>query len=776
MLLATCLLVAVCFVLGQAIVFLCGWRRPQWWAPAVGYAALLIVFAQLIRFPRHPRDLIVLVAVVAVASLALRFVRRSIRQSWDDLFLVGVGLLLLAAIPFFAAGYAGILGASVSNDMSQHLTAAYWLRDHSGVLPVAAIGGDLITTGYPIGPHALAAELSRALGISEVRAFAAETLAVPVVTGFIALGIVPAARRPARSALAAVVGLGYLPAAYLAQGSFKEIQLAMLVLAIAVALGDLAADEGRLGWRRAIPIAVLTGGAVYTYSCGALLWIGVVMIFFFFAEVFRRRELFAFVRHWAACAVGAGAVAAIVILPELHRMRLFRNSIFGQESLKNKGNLAHALNPLETLGVWFTGDFRFNPDPRWPTYLFCAIALAALVASLVWWWRRRAIALPAAVAAAVVVWVNLTQTVNIYNAAKGLIVLAPLVMACIGAPLAVAWHTRARTERGRTGIRVARVAGLALFAGAAISSFAVLRSAPVGLGSRDQEFDAIRRYVRHEPTLFLDNDHFAQWELRGAKPLYTTNALYAPGHLGMHPQKLGGMPIDVDNYGSRDLDKARYIVVSNGRYRSEIPPNWRLVLHTPSYDLFRRRGRTPEREPLEPLGYPGTVVDCRAERAKFYLKRYKWAGVLPRPVVTTTWRGSIAKPGETATTTVKLPRGLWDVSVQYLSRTPVTVRAPGLTHVLAPNFGLITSYSSAGTLTSGGGPVTVSLTGHKRNWFGRLIGGPRAMHAPLSPGMKPLYTIAFTRHDETPRRTLSRNSCGRYADWFAPAGSHMRGR
>ena len=307
MLLATGLLVAVSFVLGQAIIFLCGWRDPQWWAPALGYAALLTLFAQLIRVPRHPRDLIALAVVASVASLLLPFVRRSIKQTLPDVLVLGIGLTLLAAIPFLAAGYAGILGASVSNDMSQHLTAAAWFNDRSGVLPVAAIGGDLITTGYPIGPHALAAELSRALGIGEVRAFAAETLAVPVLTGFIAFGIVPAARRPAGWALAAVVGLGYLPAAYLAQGSFKEIQLAMLVLAIVVALNDLTAGDERIGWRRAIPVALLAGGAVYTYSYGALLWIGVIVIFLFFAEVFRRRELFSVVRRWALPAVGAGA-------------------------------------------------------------------------------------------------------------------------------------------------------------------------------------------------------------------------------------------------------------------------------------------------------------------------------------------------------------------------------------------------------------------------------------------------------------------------------------
>jgi hypothetical protein len=772
LLLATVLLVGTCFVIGQAVVFLCGWERPQWWAPAVGYAVLMIIFGLAVHVRDHQRLLLAFAIAITLGSLLLPFVRRSLRWAAGDGLVLGIGLTLLAAIPFLATGYAGFLGPNVSDDMSQHLTAAWWLSDGTGMLPVAAIGGNLINTGYPLGPHGLAAGLAR-LGLDDVRGFSALTLAVPVLTGFVAFGIVPEARRGARWALAAAVGLGYLPAAYLAQGSFKEIILAMLVLAAAVVLGDVAAERGRLGWRRAMPIGLLVGGAAYAYSYGALLWMAALFVVFFFAEVVRRRELFALIRDWWAAAAGMLVVGAIVVAPEIGRMKDFRDSIFGQEPLKNKGNLSHAINPFETLGVWFNGDFRFNPDPRWPTILFCAIALAALVAGLVWWWRRGSLALPAAVGAAIIVWVQLAHSVNIYNAAKGLLVLAPLVMATIGAPLAAAWS-------GRRGpgpwTWLARIAGVVLFAGAVVSSGGILRSAPVGLGAHDQEFAQIRPLVRHKATMFLDNDHFGQWELRGAKPLYTTNALYAPKQLGQHPAKHGGLPIDVDNYGYPELDKLEYIVVSGGRYRSEIPPNFRLALQTHSYDVFHRVGPTPDRQPLEEPGEPGAVFDCHSERGKTYLRRFKWAGVLPRPVVATDWQGSVAKPGQSARVKVNLPRGRWDVSLQYVSRLPLTVRAPGLTKQLAANFGQITSYWPGGTLTSDGGPVTVTVTSAERNWFGRLLGAPRTTRAALSPNFSPLYHIAFTRHGRTPRRMPVREACGRYVDWFAPAGSAMRGR
>jgi hypothetical protein len=142
----------------------------------------------------------------------------------------------------------------------------------------------------------------------------------------------------------------------------------------------------------------------------------------------------------------------------------------------------------------------------------------------------------------------------------------------------------------------------------------------------------------------------------------------------------------------------------------------------------------------------------------------------------TDWKGSIARPGHTATMAVTLPRGRWDVSLQYLSQTPLIVRGPGLQKTLEQNFGLITSYWPAGDVTSDGRPFTLSVTSDKRSWFGRLLGSPPPQRAPLSPANAPLFHVAFTRHDETPRRVPIRSACGRYVDWLAPAGSHMRGR
>jgi hypothetical protein len=313
-----------------------------------------------------------------------------------------------------------------------------------------------------------------------------------------------------------------------------------------------------------------------------------------------------------------------------------------------------------------------------------------------------------------------------------------------------------------------------LIAGAIVSTFAVLRSAPVGLGSHEQELAKMRPLVQHKSVLFLSNDHFAQWELRGAR-LYVTSPLYAPASLPIHPQKPGGPPVtgaDADNYESSDLDKMDFIVTPGAPYRSEIPPNFRLVRRTASYELFRRTGATPVREPYEPVDQPGAVYDCLARGSRF-LKQYRWAGVLPNPVVSTDWRGSIGVPGRTATMHVSLPPGRWDVSLQYVSFTGLVVRGPQLDQQIAPNYGLINEFWPAGTLKSTGRPFTLSVTSVRRPWFGRLLGPPRSSISADTPRLTPLWHVAFTRHGATPLRVPLAQACGRYVDWYAPAGSSM---
>jgi hypothetical protein len=292
------------------------------------------------------------------------------------------------------------------------------------------------------------------------------------------------------------------------------------------------------------------------------------------------------------------------------------------------------------------------------------------------------------------------------------------------------------------------------------------------MGSHEAELALMRPVVYGKPVLFLTNDHFAQWELRGAD-LYVTSRLYVTRALPEHPEKLGGTPTDIDNFESSDLDRMDYVITSAGAYSSEMPPNFRLVMRTASYELYRREGPTPEREPYELPGQPGAIFNCSTSRAQQYLAQFSWAGVLPDPVVVDDWQGSIGAPGHTARIRVSLPPGRWDISLEYLSLTKVVIRAPGLREVIAPNYGVIAPYWPAGTVTSSGRPFWLTATSDKLPWFGRLLGAPRGVISPGAPGLRPIWNVAFTVHGARPRRVPARAACGRYVDWFAPAGSDM---
>ena len=220
----------------------------------------------------------------------------------------------------------------------------------------------------------------------------------------------------------------------------------------------------------------------------------------------------------------------------------------------------------------------------------------------------------------------------------------------------------------------------------------------------------------------------------------------------------------------------RFILTPGAAYHSEIPPNFRLVLRTPSYLLYRRVGRTPDREPYDPPTQPGSVFNCSSPTGQHTLSQFRWAGVLPLPIVQDSWHGTTGLPGHTARTRVSLPRGRWDVSLQYVSFTKLTVRGPHLKKTIAPNYGVITSFWPAGTLTSNGRPFTLAITAAQRSWFGRLLGTPRSARSTPAPHSPPLAQVAFTVHAATPQRVPINDACGRYVDWVAPAGSDMRGR
>lgn len=759
-------------VLGQAVLVMCGYRGWRWWSPAVGYGLLLAIGGQIVWLPQRARTLAVIIALVVIGALLVPRIRRDLREALPDALPVGGFVLLAALVPYLVYGRVGILGVNVSNDMAQHLSQAAWLRSHAGWLPVAAIGGPLETADYPVGPHGLAATLGLQ-GIGDERSFAAVQLAVPALVALVALGALRRGPRLGRWAVAALAGTSYLFISYYAQASFKETIEALLLLGTAVAVGDWAREGPTSAFRRGIPLGLLAGSAVYVYSYGGMVWPLATVVAFFAVHVLRRRgrRREALVGHAVPGLLGGLLGLWLLAAPDVTRMVVFANSFFAHEPPMGMGNLPGPLSPAKALGVSFVGDFRDSPSPGWPSYVLTGLAALALVAGLAWWWRRRELGLPIALAMAVLVWVQISLTRNLYNAAKGLPVLAPLVVVCIGAPLLAAWRRDARLGRGRGPLTVVRVVGAVLLVAGAISSFAALRDASVGLGPQSSELQALAKDTKGENTLFLGRDHFTEWMLRKTRP-YSNVELYNPFVVHLRTDKLPrpGTPVDVDNVARTDLDAMNWLIAPRTAYASSIPPNFRAVRTTPSFVLYQRIGPTLSRDLIDPVGRPGALLDCRSPQGGQVLLADRLAAVRPAPIVVGqgAWQGQPLVPGASATLRIKLPPGRWNFSVQYVNETGLDVEGPGLRTQLPPYLGRIGTYWLAGAVRSDGGTTVVRVTARPRTSFGSLLGTPRPANVKYSPGGLTLNEAAFTRVNDRPRLVPVRAACGHWVDWLVP--------
>ncbi|MDX6582349.1 MAG: hypothetical protein QOI10_1533 [Solirubrobacterales bacterium] len=531
---------------GAAIFVACGRRRWSRLSPAVGLAALCPLAWWTVRLPGEGTAAIVAIAIATALAAAYALPRvtglpGAIRRG----VAIELAAVALASLPFIVEWRFGILGTGLNPDMSQHLFAVDRL----------ASGGSerLISEGYPLGPHSIVAAVST-LGPSTVQAFDGLMLAVVVATTLVAIGVLEHLVAWRRAVGALLVGFAYLLASTFVQGSFKEAIEALLVLAFAVGLAELVFEWPlrRTGPRqlRAIPLAVLAIGAIYSYSFPGLLWLVGAVAVWAVVELGRlwRRGGFANVSLRARPAMPTVLVAAglvlVASLPELGRMIDFASFETFDPAGSGLGNLFDRLSPLQALGIWPSGDFRVEPGdgavPGVIFYLGSAIGAIALGFGLRWWWRERERAVPAALVAAAALWLYSRLAGTPYQEAKALVLAAPLVMLIAvrslleGAPdvrharrivgqreIAYAFPGRARVAKQRLATGALAVLFLAAAAG---SSLLVLVNGPVGPSGYSPQLAELGGKLGGgsvlvlAPAKLLDDEHGADWvawELRG---------------------------------------------------------------------------------------------------------------------------------------------------------------------------------------------------------------------------------------------------------------------
>ena len=430
----TLLICAASLAVGRAILVALGRPRPAWLSGVTGFAALVVAAPLLIRLPGRATTAAILIglAVIAAVAVALRDLRRTGEAPGWQVAVGAVAIVLAAAtLPFLISDRVGVLGEGVyTNDHAAQLYWADWLQHGFGPEPSA------VRFGYPIGPQAVAVIAAQVTGASLVSAFNGLLLAIPVLTALTALAGLERMPAGRRIAIAALAGLPYLAASFLAQSAFKETAMALFVLGFALALasrGGTEADPGPPPWRSIVGIGLLLAAAsVFTFSAPGLAWFVIAMPLWLVLEALAGRSPvdWAAVRdgllaHKVTLAVAVLiliAIAAVAFTPS----REFASKIADVQA--SAGRLSSPVFPGEALGIWPAGDFRIVRGEVSGSLI--AVAIGALAIAYGTWTliRTRQSALLAMLITGGIVYLGTRAFAEIHVQAKALAVIAPLVL------------------------------------------------------------------------------------------------------------------------------------------------------------------------------------------------------------------------------------------------------------------------------------------------------------------------------------------------------------
>jgi hypothetical protein len=270
------------------------------------------------------------------------------------------------------------------------------------------------------------------------------------------------------------------------------------------------------------------------------------------------------------------------------------------------------------------------------------------------------------------------------------------------------------------------------------------------------ELAEIRPLVEGEKLLFLGRDNFILWELRGSKPFVAVRNFYDPYYVKPNTElKDVFSKFDFDSVTGEDLARFPYVLATKAGYQSSPPTGYQLVRETDSYRLWSRAEGDPrDRRPGEDDAAPGRLGGCPpGERPATLAVRAR------APVVAADWSRSTISDGDVATLTLDLPRGAWELSLQYDSTRPLTLSAQEGSSTLPGNLDYrgSTPFWDAALVVEGPGPVDVTAEVHEPPLAGRLLGADSVAH---------LGALAATEHG---RGTVAEDrACDAYVDWYVP--------
>jgi hypothetical protein len=772
--LVAAVLVVVCaVVIGRTLMLALGWKRPEWVAGAVGFAALVVVAPFLVRLPGRGLTAAVILGMITIACAVVT--RRATPQRAHGeptagesdrpraqhlvALCVVPAVIAVSCLPFLFNEHTGVLGEGIyTNDQAAQLYWADWLADGFGPQPNA------VSVGYPVGPQALVASVSEGTTVNLVDAFNGLLVAIPALTALAALSLLSGLPPWRRGLAAGLTGLPYLGASFLAQSGFKETVMAMLVVALAVVLhlaGRRKGEDRELPPARAVVgvIAVLGAASVFTFSIPGGAWFAIAIPIWAILTVGFGTGTIDLKRIGAAAgehrtlliggAIALVALAAIAIGPA----RDFIEKI--DEVQGSSGRLSSPVFPGEALGIWPEGDFRVVRGEVDGALLATAFAGLCALGAAIALVRRREWALLSVLGAAAFVYALARPLAQIHVEAKALCVLAPIAML-----VTVRWLLAPGRDRGAL---VRQAAGALFCALALASTFLALRAAPVGFDERGSEdLATLAERIDGGSVVFLGVDRFAGYWLRGT--LAESPGGYVPQDVDARPEKTWqqGLAMDFDTLSPSKLDNYDFAITTAAAYASTPPPSFTEVAREGDYVLWERTGETPSRRVLDEGGEPGKVLECPSAEPGGV-----GATVLPEPVRIDQeeWEPTAtATAPATFAARAEVPAGTFGASLQYHSQVALTVSADGEEIGELPpsleGFYLTGAgrgaFWPAGELDSSGGAVEIEIEASAPSAFQDALGVERQVW---------IGTLALSAEVQ-PSLTALASACGEYVDHF----------
>jgi hypothetical protein len=355
-----------------------------------------------------------------------------------------------------------------------------------------------------------------------------------------------------------------------------------------------------------------------------------------------------------------------------------------------------------------------------------------------------------------------------------LLVARALLSAPEAMPAAAPAAARGRRRSGA--LRAAWAALAAVFiAGAAYSTFLVLREAPVGPPGHGAELRAFLPELHGKSVVYAGQDRYAAYELLGANtdvPLVE----FPDSSVEANPAKPfdtgdAYSPIDFDSFTYYTLNHHPYVITGSAAWNSQAPKSFKPIARTPSYVLWQQRATSPKaRQTLLEGTEAAARVECASPEVRIFTDHAGVASVFPSPVIARKqdWRdGPVLGTGEATSQTVRLPAGRWRLSLQYFSPVDMTLEAPGFSEPLK-------------AALDGQRPNTISLANDGQYWPAGVFAQHRAGPARFTlrtadpSGLQDLtgydgqsYIGNLVAVPERPRQMLPlAKTCGRWIDWY----------